>query len=67
MLKIKQYLCRHEFGYIAKHNFTQQNLWQCPKCNVYIIQHWGLGTHYKCQKPNIDGWIYGNIGGKKSE
>jgi hypothetical protein len=60
MLNVRQYLCRHEMQWIAKHNSTCQNLWKCSKCDVYVIQHWGLGTHYKCKTPNIDGWIYEN-------
>lgn len=58
MLKIKQYLCRHDFKYLARHQFTSQNLWKCKKCEVYYIQHWGLDIGYKCKYPNIDGWIY---------
>lgn len=58
MLKLKQYLCRHNFKYIAKHKTTQQNLWKCTKCGVYCIQHYGLGTHYKSKTPHIDGWNY---------
>lgn len=58
MLKLRKYFCKHDFRYIAKHNSTSQNLWQCEKCKVYVIQHWGIGTHYKCKEPNIGGWIY---------
>lgn len=58
MLKLKQYFCRHDFEFKAKHKSTSQNLWQCKKCGVYIIQHWGLNNYYKCKELNIDGWIY---------
>lgn len=58
MLKLRQYLCRHDFEYIAKHRSSSQNLWKCRKCGVYCIQHWGLGIHYKFKTPHIDGWIY---------
>jgi hypothetical protein len=58
VLKVKQYFCKHNFQFIAHHNCTQQNLWKCSKCGVFIIQHYGIGTHYKCKEPNIDGWIY---------
>jgi hypothetical protein len=58
ILKLKQYFCRHDFKYIARHQSTSQNLWECKKCQVYVIQHWGLDTHYKCKEPNIDGWLF---------
>lgn len=58
MLKIRQYLCRHDFKVIAEHDTSSQNLWQCPKCKVYCIQHWGIGTHYLSKTPHIDGWVY---------
>ena len=57
MLKLKQCLCRHDFILIAEHNSTSQNLWQCSKCDLYYIQHWGLGIGYNCKKPNINGWV----------
>jgi hypothetical protein len=60
MLKIKQYFCKHTFHCIAEHGGSRQNLWQCPKCKVYLIQHWGIGAHYKSKTPHIDGWIYKN-------
>lgn len=56
MLKIKQYLCRHKFKVIAEHVSCQENLWQCDKCKVYVIQHYGLGISYKCKAININGW-----------
>jgi hypothetical protein len=56
MLKIKQYLCRHDFKHIAEHLDAQMNLWKCSKCQVYLIQHYGIGCHYKCKVPNI---LYG--------
>jgi hypothetical protein len=58
MLRIKQYLCKHDFKYLAEHMSTQQNLWKCDKCNVYCIQHWGIGTYYNAKTPHIEGWIY---------
>lgn len=58
MLKLKQYICRHDFKHIAQHRSTKQNLWKCRKCDVFVIQHWGIGTHYKCKTPNIEGWIH---------
>ncbi len=42
---------------IAKHRSSQQNLWGCNKCGVFIIQHWGLGTYYKSKTHHINGWI----------
>lgn len=45
---------------IAEHSSSQQNLWECNKCGVFIIQHWGLGTYYKSKTPHINGWIYKN-------
>lgn len=58
MLKFKQYFCRHDFKIIAEHNASAQNLWQCNKCKVYCIQHWGEGIHYKSKTPHIEGWVY---------
>ena len=55
---IKQFFCRHNFIYLAKHKSTQQNLWMCDKCGIHLIQHYGIGVHYKCKQPNIGGWIY---------
>jgi hypothetical protein len=62
MLKIKQYFCRHDYKLIARHNNSQLNLWQCNKCKVFYIQHYGLYLGYKCKIPNIlTGWDnYGN-------
>lgn len=56
MLKIRQYLCKHDFIMIAKQRSTNQDLWRCKKCGVYYIRHWGLGLGYKCKIPNIGGW-----------
>jgi hypothetical protein len=58
MLKLKQYFCRHDYELLAKHNSSHQNLYKCKKCDVFLIQHYGLGAHYKCVFPNIDGWEY---------
>lgn len=55
-LKLRQYFCKHDFTYLTKHKTTSQNLWQCKKCSVYYIQHWGIGIGYKCKEPNIKGW-----------
>lgn len=57
VLKIRQYLCRHDYICIARHKSTSQNLWKCSKCGVYYIQHWGLGIGYACVKPNLNGWV----------
>jgi hypothetical protein len=57
MLKFKQYFCRHEFEKIAQHKDTQMNLWRCNKCEVFLVQHYGIGLSYKCKIPNIlHGW-----------
>jgi hypothetical protein len=58
MLKLKQYFCRHNFEHIAKHKCSQQNLWRCTKCGVFVIQHYGLDLSYKSQTPQLEGWIY---------
>ncbi len=59
MLKLKQYLCKHNFEHIAYHNSTQQNLWQCSKCKVFCVQHYGINLSYKTKyPPSFDGWIY---------
>lgn len=56
---IKQFLCKHkEFKIIATHKFTQQNLWYCPKCKVYYIQHYGIGLGYYSQTPHLEHWDY---------
>ncbi|RUS47551.1 hypothetical protein ELR57_07075 [Cohnella sp. AR92] len=60
MLKLRQYLCRHYFKIIANHRSVSENLWQCKKCGVYCIQHWGIGVSYLHKTPHIDGWIYKN-------
>jgi hypothetical protein len=61
VLRIRQYFCRHKFKHIAKHRAVSENLWQCPKCQVYCIQHWGIGVHYYSKTPHINGWIYNEI------
>lgn len=58
MLKLKQYLCRHDYKYIAKQKHVSENLWQCKKCKVYYIQHWGMGLGYKSKTPHLTNWIY---------
>ena len=58
VLKLRQYFCRHDFTHVACHRSSMQNLWMCDKCEVFVIQHWGLGIHYKHKTPHIDGWIY---------
>lgn len=58
MLKLKQYFCKHDYKYLANHKSTQQNLWTCERCDVFVIQHYGIVAHYKCKEPNIGGWIY---------
>lgn len=57
-LYLKQYLCRHKFRYIARHKHTSQNLWICDKCEVYCIQHWGLGAYYYSKTPHLSNWDY---------
>lgn len=58
MLKLKQYICKHNFDFIAKHKYTSQNLWKCNKCGVYLIQHWGIGVYGLCKAPDIGDWEY---------
>lgn len=58
MLKLKQYFCSHHHQFIGKHRYAQQNLWQCKKCDVFIIEHFGIGLSYACKTPNIDNWNY---------
>ncbi|MCK9198087.1 MAG: hypothetical protein M0P49_00620 [Bacilli bacterium] len=60
ILKLKQYFCNHKFGLIATHKTSSQNLWQCPKCGVFYIQHWGIGIGYKIKTPNLDNWVKGD-------
>lgn len=58
MLKLKQYFCKHDYEMLAMHNTSQQNLYKCKKCDVFVIQHYGVGVHYKCKFPNIENWNY---------
>lgn len=60
--KISQLLCHHNFVYLAKHNETQQDLWQCDKCNIYLVRHYGIGVSCKCSEHNMSGWIYEKAG-----
>ena len=58
MLRFKQYLCRHDYKFVARHKYTMQNLWKCKKCGVYYIQHWGIGVGAKSKTPALKDWIY---------
>ena len=58
VLKLNQYLCRHDYKYIAKHKQVNENLWQCKKCKVFYIEHWGIGLGYKSKTPHLTNWIY---------
>lgn len=58
MLKLKQYLCKHDYKYLAKNKHISENLWQCKKCGVYYIQHWGLGIGFKSKNIGNAKWIY---------
>lgn len=57
MLKLKQYLCKHDYEYLAREKDTSQNLWQCKKCKVFYVQHWGIGVGVKCKDYPIMNWI----------
>ena len=57
-LKVRQYLCKHDFHLIAKHEFTMQNLWRCDKCGVFCIQHYGIGLHYYSKTPELEHWVW---------
>lgn len=50
MLKIKQYLCKHDFYMIAKHKIVSKDLYQCSKCGVYMVKHRGDLTSFKCKE-----------------
>jgi len=54
---LKQYFCRHDFKRIAKNKDVNESLWQCTKCNVFSINHDGIGISYICKYPNIGGWV----------
>ncbi len=47
MLKIKQYLCKHDFYMIAKHKIVSEDLYQCSKCGAYMVKHRGDLTSFK--------------------
>lgn len=57
MLKLRQYFCKHDYKQIAYHLSSAQNLWQCSKCKVFYIQHWGMGIGVAMKIPNLDGWV----------
>lgn len=50
---LRQCICRHDFKCIAKHKFSQQNLWKCDKCKVYYVQHYGIGIGYYTKVPPL--------------
>lgn len=58
MLKLRQYLCKHDYEYIARNKHISENLWQCKKCKVYYMQHWGLGIGYKSKTKGNATWVY---------
>ena len=59
MLKLKQYFCKHDFELIARHKIVSENLYQCSKCNVYMLNHWGLGIFVKFKElVNADKWRF---------
>lgn len=60
MLKLKQYLCNHDYVCVAEHKHTQQNLHQCTKCEVYFTFHYGTGASYKTNEPDLSDWKYIN-------
>lgn len=57
MLKLKQYFCKHKFKLVGKQRHVQENLWQCEKCGVFYIQHYGIGVGYHHKTPHIGGWV----------
>lgn len=64
---IKQFFCRHKrIECIAQHEFTQQNLWYCPKCGIYYIQHYGIGVGCYSKTPMLEHWKYNTDKPKKS-
>lgn len=56
IFNLKQYICKHDYERIAEHEHSQQNLWQCKKCEQYYIQHYGINCGYPCKRPNLGGW-----------
>lgn len=58
MLRLKQYFCRHKHVLIANHGFSRQNLHKCEKCDVFVIQHYGIGLHYFSKTPHLEHWKY---------
>lgn len=57
MLKLKQYLCRHEFEIIAIHDLTAEPLKECKKCGVFHIGRGYFGFGYNCKEINVSGWV----------
>ncbi len=51
--KLKQLLCKHNFEFVGKNKYINENLWQCRKCGIYYIQYYNLGIGYKMYKFNF--------------
>ena len=54
MLRLKQYFCKHNLTCIGINKNCQENLWYCNKCDVYYIQHYGIGIGYFTKKLPTD-------------
>lgn len=57
--RLKQYLCKHDFKLISKNKIVSENLYQCGKCNIYMLNHTGLGIYIETTKlPSNIGWEF---------
>lgn len=54
---MKIFKCKHDYKLKAEHETTQSHLWQCKKCKLYYVQHYGIDVGYTCKVPNIGGWV----------
>lgn len=56
-IKLRQMICEHNFKFIGKHKYVNENIWYCKKCKVYYVQHIGVGTGFYTNKVNWSDWI----------
>ena len=61
MLKLKQYLCKHDYKYLARNRDINEYLWQCNKCKVYYVGHLGTMASFKSKTKPKGNWIYDDI------
>lgn len=55
---LRQFFCRHDFRIEACHKHVSENLYQCTKCSVYFVWHWGLGLGFKSKSCPGEDWLF---------